>query len=131
MLQDFILPLVIAALTGGVVVKLLDHLFHAPDKFQRRRHNERDRLIDEVDRLHAEVQELRVEVGELRGELVKKVALLSGLTARWYALRTVVMSLIVYLRHQNVLQDDVELDSLVREAMALVDEGPAGEGGVV
>lgn len=124
-MADFILPIILAGLTGGVIVTLLNHLFATPDKFQKLRYNENDRLLNEVDRLRKEVASLREEVSEMRVDIAKKVELLSGLTARWFALRTVVLSIITYIRHQRVLENDAELERLVEEALGLVDEQTA------
>jgi len=121
-MAEYLIPIILAALTGGVVVTLLNHLFATPDKFQKLKYNEKDRLIQDIERLSKDVDELRQEVSEMRVDIAKKVELISGLSARWYALRTVVMSLVTYLKHQQVLVNDAELERLVIEALGLVDE---------
>lgn len=82
------IPIILAALSGGVVVKIIDVFWQSPARRRDFSDGEKDRLIAEVKRLAEEVKELRGEVSDLRRLLSKKVAVNSGITGAYYGLRT-------------------------------------------
>ena len=116
-----LLSLLIAIVTGGALTKLIERLFTAPKNRLALRHAQEDRLIAEIDRLRTEVAGLRSSVDGLRLDLMQKVGEVSGLSTRWYALRTASLALTSYVKHSDI-PTSVDLSSILSEIADLVHE---------
>lgn len=115
-------PIIVALIGGGVAVKILDYFMNRSGNVEKVKFSERENLRSDLKALREEVKELRNEVSELRTVLAKKIELISILTTRWFALRTVVMSLVSYIEHTALNDTDEELDRLVFRTKQLIKE---------
>lgn len=96
-----LIPLLISAVSGGVITKAIDLLATRNERRLKLKYDEKEYLINEIDRLKTNVDELRQEVGSMRIELNEKMEINSYLITRWFELKTLTAKLLTHLRYNH------------------------------
>jgi methyl-accepting chemotaxis protein len=119
---SIIASIIIALLGGGALVRIIELFINRSKIMSEISQDERDNLRNDIVKLREEINELREEVNYLREKLNEKIIDLSRSSKKVFALKLIIEKMILYLKSSNTLEEDRKFQSLINDAIVLVEE---------
>lgn len=110
---------VVALLSGGVLVKLVDYLLPALLNKKRRETatelEEKENLRKDIEYLRGQIEELRIEIGGLREEITGKNQLVSKWQRKYWATKLENDRILLQVRHYGSQELKERINDTLRE----------------
>lgn len=119
---NIIASVIIALLGGGALVKIIELFINRTKLISEISEDEKENLRKDIVELRKELREMREEITYLRGRLNEKTIELARSTKKFFALKLIIEKIIIYLRSIDAVDEDQRLESLIKDAYALMEE---------
>ena len=119
-LQDFLrhipfLPIILALLTGGVIVKVIEIWASRSGRLEDVRYTERNNLRKDITYLRQEVTKLRTEVNELRTAIDKKDQVIDEWQRKYWTQEARIAKVIAYYKEHASTETRTMLDAYIQD----------------